>query len=169
MQVTNNHFVLFTLDDQKFVVPLATVESIARTVQITPLPNAPDVVQGVINVHGRIIPVINIRKRFRFPEKELDINDHLIIGRTSKQSIAFMVDNVEDIIDISKEKIVEQQDILPGLDHIEGAAKIEGDLIIIHNLEKCLSIEEEQALIKVITKKEKIQHMREKKRGKEGK
>ncbi len=169
MQISNNHFILFTLDDQQFVVPLASVESIARSVQITPLPNAPDVVQGVIDVRGRIIPVINIRKRFHFPEKELDLNDHLIIGRTLKQAIAFVVDNVEDIIDIPKDKIIEKQHILPGLDHVEGAAKIEGDLIIIHNIEKCLSIEEEQALNEVMIKKEKIQDRRGKKRGKESK
>ncbi len=152
MKESNNKFVLFSLDHQQFALSLSMVESIARSVQIIPLPNAPDVVQGIINVHGRIIPVINIRERFHFPQKEMDLDDHLIIGRTSKQPIAIMVDDVEDIVEIAKNKIVEQENILPGLDHIDGAAKVEDDLILIQDIEKCLSVQEEQMLNKAIEK-----------------
>ncbi|MBN2030898.1 purine-binding chemotaxis protein CheW [bacterium] len=153
MKESNNKFVLFSLEHQQFALSLSMVESIARSVEIIPLPNVPDVVQGIINVHGRIIPVVNIRQRFHFPQKEIDLDDHLIIGRTSKRSVAIMVDDVEDIVEIAKNKIIEQEKILPGLDHIEGAAKIENDVIIIHDLEKCLSMDEELMLNKAIDNK----------------
>lgn len=150
MKESNNKFVLFTLDQQQFAISLSTVESIARSAKIISLPNAPDVVQGIINVHGRIIPVVNIRKRFHFPQKQLDLDDQFIIGRTSKQPVAIVVDDVVDIVEISKEKIIEQENILSGLNHVEGAAKLEDNIIIIHNLEKCLSAEEENVLDIVI-------------------
>ncbi len=164
MKESDNKFVLFNLDQQQFALSLSMVESIARSVRIIPLPNAPDVVQGIINVHGRIIPVINIRERFRFPQKEMDLDDHLIIGRTSKQPLAIMVDDVEDIVEIESNKIIQQENILPGLEYIEGAAKIEDDVIIIHDLEKCLSVQEEQMLHEAIEIQGK--HKVGKKRGK---
>jgi purine-binding chemotaxis protein CheW len=67
--------VVFTLDARRYAVPLSTVERIIRAVEITPLPQAPEIVLGVINVQGRIIPVVNTRKRFRLPECDIRLSD----------------------------------------------------------------------------------------------
>ncbi|MBF8302857.1 MAG: cheW40H-4 [Candidatus Dadabacteria bacterium] len=59
-----NQLVVLTLDEQRYALHLSAVERIVRVVEVTPLPKAPEIVLGVVNVQGQIIPVINIRKRF---------------------------------------------------------------------------------------------------------
>jgi hypothetical protein len=78
--------VVFNLDEQQYALHLAAVERIVRVAEITPVPKAPAIVLGVINVQGQVIPVINIRKRFRLPDREMSLSDHLIIARTAKRA-----------------------------------------------------------------------------------
>jgi purine-binding chemotaxis protein CheW len=66
---TPHQLVVFTLGQQRYGLPLSSVERAARIVEITPLPNAPEIVLGVINVQGRLMPVVNLRHRFRLPER----------------------------------------------------------------------------------------------------
>ena len=79
--------------------------------------------------------------------------------------VAVVVDGVDDIVEISKGKIIEQKNILSGLGHVEGAAKLEDDIILIHNLEKCLSMQEEKMLNTAIEDQKKLKTR--KRRGKE--
>ena len=81
-----HHLVVFSLDDQQYALLLPVVERVINAVAVTPLPEAPDIVLGVINIYGEIIPVMNIRKRFGLPEREIDIKDQLIISRSSCMS-----------------------------------------------------------------------------------
>ena len=94
----STQLVAFTLDNCKFALPLPQVERIVNVVEITPLPKAPEVVIGVVNVRGRIIPVVDIRKRFRLPEREMNLNDKFILSQTSKRSVGIMVDSVTGVI-----------------------------------------------------------------------
>ena len=136
----------FNLDDQKYALFLSAVIRIIRVVEITGLPKAPEIVLGVINMHGRIIPVFNIRRRFRLPQREMQLGDQLIIASTSKRTIALLVDSVSDVIEISEEKIIAGEKILPGLEYVEGVVKTEDGMILIHDLEQFLSFQEEKAL-----------------------
>jgi purine-binding chemotaxis protein CheW len=136
----------FNLDDQKYALFLSAVIRIIRVVEITGLPKAPEIVLGVINMHGLIIPVFDIRKRFRMPQREMQLGDQLIIASTSKRTIALLVDSVNDVIEISEEKIIAGEKILPGLEYVEGIVKTEDGMILIHNLEQFLSLQEENAL-----------------------
>jgi len=72
--------IVFTLDAQRYALHLSAVERAIRMVEITPLPKAPEIVIGVVNIHGAVIPVLNIRKRFRLPEREPDLGDQLIVA-----------------------------------------------------------------------------------------
>ncbi|MBA7536340.1 hypothetical protein ES705_28603 [subsurface metagenome] len=65
--------VAFTLDNQKYALHLSAVETIIRAVEFTALPKAPKIVNGIVNFHGKIIPVFNIRKRFNLPDKETNL------------------------------------------------------------------------------------------------
>lgn len=71
--VTANPVVVLMLDDIRYAVALTSVERVVRAVEITPLPNAPDIVLGVINVQGRVVPVVDIRKRFRLPARAISV------------------------------------------------------------------------------------------------
>lgn len=142
----SNHLTIFTLDEQRFALHLSSVERVFRMVEITPLPKAPEIVLGVINLHGRIIPVVNIRRRFRFPEREEDLSDQLIIAHTSRRMVAMMVDSVSDIIERSEPEVIAAEKIFPGLEYIEGAVKLEDGIVLIHDLDRFLSLDEEEAL-----------------------
>ena len=138
--------VAFTLDNCKFALPLPQVERIVNVVEITPLPKAPEVVIGVVNVRGRIIPVVDIRKRFRLPEKGTNLNDKLILSQTSKRSVGIMVDSVVGVIECPKQEIIVPEKVLPGIGYIEGVVKLEDGLTLIHNIDSFLSLEEEKTL-----------------------
>ncbi len=138
--------VSFNLDDQKYALFLSAVLRIIRVVEITGLPKAPEIVLGVINMHGLIIPVFDIRKRFRLPQREIQLDHQLIIGTTSKRTVALLVDSVSDVIDIPEEKIIAGNKILPGMEYVEGVVRTEDGMILIHDLEQFLSLQEEKAL-----------------------
>ena len=136
----------FNLDDQKYALFLSAIIRIIRVVEITGLPKAPEIVLGVINMHGLIIPVFDIRKRFRLPQREMQLDDQLIIASTSKRTVALLVDSVNDVIEIPEEKNIAGEKILPGLEYVEGVVKTEDGMILIHDLEQFLSLQEEKAL-----------------------
>ncbi len=137
---------VFNLDEQRYALPLSDVERIVRAVEITPLPKAPEIVLGVINVRGQVIPVVNIRKRFRLPEREITLSDHLIIAHTSRRAVALLADRAGHVLEVLENKIISAKKILPAMDYVEGVIKLEDGLILIHDLEKFLSLEEEKAI-----------------------
>ena len=141
-----NHLVVFSLDDMQFGLRLSSVERVARAVEITKLPKAPPTVIGIVNIQGRIVPVVNLRKRFGLPEKPITLHDHILVGKTSSRSVAFVVDNVIDIMESSRKDIVLQEDILEGMECFEGVAKLNDGMLLIHDLERLLSSDEERSL-----------------------
>ncbi len=137
---------VFTIDEQRYALHLHAVERVASAVEVTPLPKAPEIVHGVVNVQGRVIPVVNIRKRFRLPEKETDLSDQLIIANTSKRPVALLTDGASGVIEQFEEGVVTSEEILPGMEYVEGVVKLEDGMILIHNLDKFLSLEEEETI-----------------------
>jgi purine-binding chemotaxis protein CheW len=136
---------VFTLEEQRYALALLVVERVFPMVEITPLPKAPDSVQGIINVHGSLVPVFNIRWRFGIPVREYEVSDQLIIARTSKRRVAFPVDRVQDVIKLT-DTPVETGDILPSLPYSVGVVKLPDGLILIHDPDKFLSFDEEAVL-----------------------
>jgi purine-binding chemotaxis protein CheW len=145
-------FVIFCLDNQKYALPLPDVKRVVRALEIKPLPKAPEIVLGVIRIEGQIIPVINIRKRFRLPEREIDPKDRFIIADTSKNLVALVVDDVRGVKKSKREEKVKAEKILPGIKYIEGVVKLDDDMAFIHDLGKFLSLEEEKKLDDAIEK-----------------
>ena len=143
--------VVFNLDEQQYALHLSAVERIVQVAEITPVPQAPAIVLGVINVQGRVIPVINIRKRFRLPDREMSLSDHLIIARTAKRAAALVADAVVSVVERWEEELTTTDRILPGLEYVEGVVKLEDGLILIHNLDTFLSLEEEKTLEQAMT------------------
>lgn len=141
-----NQMVIFLLDDQKFALHLSSVKRIIQVVEIRNLPKAPEIVLGLINMQGRIVPVFDIRKRFRMPDRDVELNDQLMIAQTSKRTVALLVDYVSDVVEIPEDGIVTGGDILPDLEYVEGVMKTEGGMIYIHDLERFLSLHEEKVL-----------------------
>ena len=142
----SDFLVIFTLDDQRYALPLHAAERVARMVAITPLPNAPGIILGVVNFQGRVIPVINVRRRFRLPEREIMLTDQLIVAHTARRAVALVADAVLDVIASSEQNLIATENILPKVEYVEGVVKLTDGLILIHDLDKFLSLEEEGSL-----------------------
>lgn len=142
----SNQLVVFLLDEQRYALHLSVVERVVRAVEVTPLPKAPAIVLGVMNVQGRIIPVVNLRRRFRLPERDIGLGDQLIIAHTAKRPVALTADAVTSVVEISEQEIVSRETILPGLGYVTGAVKLDDGLVLIHDLDTFLSLDEEKAL-----------------------
>lgn len=115
-------------------------------VAISSLPNAPDIILGVVNFQGRVIPVINVRRRFRLREREIALTDQLVVGHTARRPVALVVDAVLDVIASSEQNLIATENILPKVEYVEGVVKLTDGLILIHDLDKFLSLEEEGSL-----------------------
>lgn len=138
--------IVFTLDEQRYALHLSAVERTVRMVEITPLPQAPEMVLGVINCQGKIIPVLNIRGRFRLPYREPGLGDQLIIAGTKRRVVALVADTVSDVVSLPSEVMVATDAILPRMEYVAGVAKFDDGMIFIHDLDAFLSLDEEQSL-----------------------
>jgi purine-binding chemotaxis protein CheW len=138
--------VVFHVDELQYALDLSTVERVVHAVEITPLPKAPAFVLGVINVQGRVIPVVDVRKRFRLPEREMDLPDRFIIAHTSRRLVALLADSVTGIRELENREIVSAAEALPFAAYIRGVAKVGGDLVLIYDLDQFLSLDDEQML-----------------------
>jgi purine-binding chemotaxis protein CheW len=138
--------VLFTLDEQRYALDLASIERAVRVVDITPLPAAPSTVLGIVNVGGDVVPVYDLRQRFGLAEREIDLGDQLMIARTSRQKVALLVDSVSGILEVSEKEIASAKQILPEIEYVHGIVKLPDGLVLIHDLDQFLSPEEERTL-----------------------
>jgi len=145
----------FCLDEMSCGLDLHTVERVERAVEITPLPKAPEIVKGIINFHGEIIAVINMRKRFNLPEREMEPEDLLIIARTSKRLVGLVVDKVFGVQELEPDQFIDAEVAFPYTGYISGIARVENSIVMIHDLEKFLSLDEQRVLNKAIIKEEK--------------
>jgi purine-binding chemotaxis protein CheW len=137
---------VFRLDAQGYALYLSVVEKVVRAVEITPLPKSPEIVVGVVNWHGRVVPVVNMRARFGLTAREIDLADRFIFARTRKRVVALIADSVDGVIFHSREDIISPEHIVSGIEYIDGVAKLEDGLLLIHDLDKFLSLEEENGL-----------------------
>jgi len=138
--------VQFTLDEQRYALVLSAIDRIVRSVTITPLPKAPAIILGIVNVQGSIVPVVNMRKRFRVREKEQDIHDQMIIVKTRRRRVAFLSDSTAGVLEYPEESIVKAEEISPHVEYLRGVAKLDDGLLLIHDLDTFLSLDEQRAL-----------------------
>jgi len=149
MEMTNQ-YVVFLLDGQRYALSLPTVRRVVRAVEITPLPDAPAIVHGAINVEGEIIPVFNLRRRFLLPEREININDQFLIASTNHRRVALVIDAAQDVIEYKLSEVIALDTVIPGLEQVHGLVKFDDGLVLIHDLESFLSPSEVRTLEKAM-------------------
>lgn len=138
--------VVFRLGEQRYALPLAAVERIVRAVEVTPLPGAPAIVLGAIDVEGRVLPVLNLRRRLRLPEREIGPADQFLIARTERRGVALVIDEAQGVIEREQSAIIGSDRIVPGLGQFQGVVKLDDGLVLIHDLEKFLCLDEARTL-----------------------
>ena len=130
---------MFRLDEHRYALPLPAAERVIRAVEVTPLPKAPAVVIGVIDVHGRVLPVFNLRRRFSMPEREVDPADWFLIAHTTRGAVVLMIDEAEGVVEAPADDTVDSIPIVPGFAQFPGVARLDDGLVVIHDLEQFLS------------------------------
>jgi purine-binding chemotaxis protein CheW len=141
-----NQLVAFTLDEQQYALPLARVQRVIRVVEVTPLPKAPAIVLGVIDLQGSIIPVMSLRTRFGLREVETSLSDQIIVADTATRTVGLLVNSVAGVIERTLEEITVTEKIVPGAQYVEGITKTEDGILFIHDVDRLLSEKEEQQL-----------------------
>lgn len=143
---------VFALDAGRYAIQLASVERIVRAAQITPLPAAPPLVLGVIDVGGRVLPVFDTRARFGLPRRPLEPADHFLIARLGERRVVLVIDMALGLIEQPAESVIEAGLITRGIGQIRGALALEDGLVLIQDLDQLLSADEERQLANAIVK-----------------
>lgn len=130
---TTYQYVVFELDKQKYALPLAIVSRIIRIVQILPVPKASPEISGVINFHGQMIPVFNLRYWFNLPPKALEMSDRFILLETDDWVTVLLVDEVHDVIQPSLISIMRAQKSLLDNPYLEGVLEYDDEAIYLCN------------------------------------
>jgi purine-binding chemotaxis protein CheW len=137
--------VVFTLSGRLFALRARDVRELLRAVAIAPLPRAPAILEGVINLRGRIIPVLDARQRFGLPEKPLSPSDHLIVADAGDRLVALRADRAVDLVRVAL-RDVESAGVVAEVPYIAGIAKLESGLVLIHDLRTFLAPSEVTAI-----------------------
>lgn len=137
---------LFTLEDQRYALPTAEVRELTRAAWLTPLPKAPDVVEGLLNLRGELLPVLNLRRRFRLPPRPPSPGDHFIVAQAGARRVVLRVDRTEELLTLEPGTLDEGPSTLPGVGYVAGAVKLPEGLVLVHDLKSFLSEAEALAL-----------------------
>lgn len=138
--------VVFLLDERRYALPLSSVMRIVSAAEVTLIPNAPAIVLGAINLQGSVIPVLDVRQRFQLPRREIGVTDQFLIAHTRCRSVALVIDEAQGLIERDVADVISSTLIAPGLEQFQGVLKLDDGLVLIHDLDKFLSLDEARAL-----------------------
>jgi purine-binding chemotaxis protein CheW len=133
--------VSFKLGSEEYGVDIAQVQEINRMVAITHVPRAPQFMEGVINLRGQLIPIIDLRTRFGMPRTEHTKNTRIVVTEIGSKRVGMVVDSVSEVLRIPTEQIEEAPEMISGVDteYIRGVGKIEDRLIIMLDLGRVIT------------------------------
>ncbi len=143
-EVTEGKFLTFVLGSEEYGIEILRVREIIKLMDITTVPQTPDYMKGVINLRGKVIPVIDLRLKFSMPEEEHTKETCIIVTEVNKTSIGIIVDSVSEVLDIKSGEIEDAPHLGQDIDtnFILGLGKTKEKIIILLNIEQVLSSEE---------------------------
>lgn len=134
--------VVFLLEGQRYGLKLATTERVLPAVALTALPRAPGIVLGVFSLRGQIVPVLDIRGRFQLPRRALAPEQQMLVVHTSQRRVAILVDVTLGVVDVRGADLVPSGTILRELPYLRGIARTADGLVLIHDLDTFLALDE---------------------------
>ncbi len=139
--VAEKQVVLFDLGGETYGLDIATVSEIIRMQPVTKVPKAPVYVEGVINLRGKVIPVIDLGKRFGIDKTDRDKNNRIVVVNIQNTTIGIIVDAVTEVLRVPASSIEPVTDIVTFgyLDYLQGIAKLDEKMVILLSLDKLLT------------------------------
>ncbi|MHB8854897.1 MAG: chemotaxis protein CheW [Ignavibacteriaceae bacterium] len=143
--------VSFMIQDEEFAIDILFVQEINRMLQITKVPNAPAFVSGVVNLRGRVIPVIDLRTKLGMEVKKHDKNTRIVVVEVKEKTVGFIVDAVKEVLRIPASITEPPPELVTGInsEFIMAVGKLEDRLITLIDIEKILSNSEAKSLSEV--------------------
>ncbi len=140
--------VTFKLGNEEYGLDILHVQEINKIVDITEVPQAPSFVEGIINLRGKVIPVIDLRKRLGMEEKPDDQHTRIIVAKIDGKTTGFRVDAVKEVLRISSGSLESPPEVVAGSnsEFFKSVAKLENRLLILIDLGKLLSREEKSTV-----------------------
>ncbi len=140
--------VTFSIGEEEFGVDILKVQEIIRTMEITKVPRAPEFVEGVINLRGKVIPIIDLRRRFGLNSKVHDNHTRIIVIEINSMIVGFVVDSVSEVLRIPVSTVEPPPPVVAGLDsdYINAVGKLQDRLLILLDLDKLLSADDLEQL-----------------------
>ncbi len=128
----------FRLGGEEYAIDISAVQEINRMTEVTKVPNSPPYIEGVLNLRGRIIPAVNLRKKFGLPEREYDRHTRIMVVDVDGTMVGLIVDAVSEVLRISPETIEPAPEMSAGVNskYIRGVGKVNGRLVILLDLER---------------------------------
>ncbi len=141
--------VTFKLGSEEYGVGIMRVQEIIRFQEVTRVPQMPAFIEGVINLRGRVIPVIDLRKRFDLGAAEIGAQTRIVVVNVEGRVLGVVVDAVSEVLRVSEDQVEPPPTVVSGIghDYLEGVGKVQGRLIILLNLDRILSGTEKQKLM----------------------
>jgi purine-binding chemotaxis protein CheW len=138
------HIVGFKVGRETYGIPIASLHEIVRVPEITAVPDAPAYLEGVINLRGKIVSVIDLRKRFGKPTTALDRHSRILVVEHRGRLAGMIVDSASEVIKIPDTEVENAPAMMRdgGLDCVTGLGKYKGRLIILLDIDKVLSVRE---------------------------
>lgn len=148
----------FRIGRETFGLPIAMVREIVRVPDITSVPNVPDYVEGVINLRGRIIPVIDLRKRFGQKSLEADKRNRIVVVEVDTRALGLLVHSASEVLKVPPSEIESPQNVFQEgeLSYVSGVAKLNGRLVILINLQRLLQASELRGIQEVVQAEEPV-------------
>jgi purine-binding chemotaxis protein CheW len=139
-------YLAFTVDGGRYALALDDVERVLPAAAPTHLPHAPALVLGVLDLAGRALPVLDVRQRFALPGRAIEPSDRLIVTKIPGRAVILLVDAVEGVLAVPRERVIAGATVLPKLEYIQGLVRLDDGLVLIHDLETFLSLDDVRAL-----------------------
>lgn len=132
--------VTFRIGDEEFGVDILAVQEIIRLMQITMVPRAPQFIEGVINLRGKVIPVVNMRTRFNKAQKEPDSSTRIVVMELDQKIVGFLVDGVSEVLRLPESTVEDPPPVVAGIgsEYIRGIGKLDNRLLILLDLDHLL-------------------------------
>jgi purine-binding chemotaxis protein CheW len=143
---TGKSVVVFFVEGHRYGMPLEMVERVAPVVEVTPVPDAPDSVMGIINVRGKVLPVINLRKKLHMADRQLKLSDQLLICQVGGRKLAVLVDGIEGALEYDDEHVTRSEG------DGQQVLKTEEGVVYIYDYERLLNSQEQKVLSKALEK-----------------
>lgn len=137
---------VFSSDGQRYAIPLLEVDRVLPMVAVSALSEAPEVVEGVVNVRGEVVPVVDVRRRLGLPARQQGLSARLVLVRTARRVLALAVDSADGVRELDATAVASAEALISGARYVAGIAALPDGLLFIHDLDAYLSLDDERRL-----------------------